>query len=443
MSRTAYMGAWMKRVRVSIENFGKQIPVGTIYGDGEQDYRFRYDRGYLQREDAAAISLRLPLQEKPFDPAATQIFFDGLLPEGFTRRAVAESMHESDSDYLTILAGLGRECIGAIRIQGEEEDDSVVPSYERLTLDQVRALAREGASLSAEIVTKAHISLTGATGKAGVYLDEKSGDWYLPVGTAPSTHIVKQSHVRLRSIVANEQLTQLTASGLGIDVPDSRIINLGQGGDEDVLLATRRYDRDFAGSSVRVDGLPVPCRLHQEDFAQALGISARNKYEKEDQGENGYLPRMFSLIRERFRDPLRDQLKLWDRAVFCYLTGNTDSHLKNFSALYSRDLGAVSLAPAYDLVSTAIYENSTREMSFCIGGQLTLDEIDRSSFYREARYCRINPAMAMRRFDAMADSFERVLREASCQLSNEGMPHMDRIAERILEKGGYGRIAQG
>ncbi len=435
------MGAWMKQVKVSIEKSGKQIPVGLISGNSDKDYRFRYDTEYLQREDAAAISLQLPLQEESFEPDATEIFFDGLLPEGFTRRAVAEKMHESDSDYLTLLAGLGRECIGAIRIRREEEDD-IVPSYERLTLDQVKELAREGASLTAEIVTKAHISLTGATGKAGLYLDEKSGDWYLPKGTAPSTHIVKQSHVRLRSIVPNEQLTQLTASGLDIDVPDSRIINLGEGRDEDVLLATRRYDRDFESSSMSIDGLRIPCRLHQEDFSQALGVSARRKYEKKDQGKQGYLPRMFDLIRKMFKDPLRDQLKLWDRVVFCYLTGNTDSHLKNFSALYSRDLHSVSLAPAYDMVSTAIYENSTREMSFYIGDQLTLDDIDRSSFRREAEYCRVNPAMAMKRFDIMADSFEQTLREAAYHLSCDGMPNMDRIMQQILERGGYSRIAQ-
>lgn len=432
----------MKQVKVSIEICGEQIPVGIISGQNDRDYRFRYYDSYLHREGAVAISLQFPLREEPFGPGATEIFFDGLLPEGFTRRAVAEQIHEMDSDYLTILAALGRECIGAIQIHSPDEDESsIVPAYERLTSDEVKKLAREGASLSAEIVTKAHISLTGATGKAGLYLDHKSGDWYLPKGTAPSTHIVKQSHVRLQSIVPNEQLTQLTAAGLGIDVPRSRIINLGEGRDDDVLLATRRYDRDMSNSSMSIDGLAVPFRLHQEDFSQALGIPAQQKYEKTSQREQGYLPRMFHLIRERFKNPLQDQLQLWDRIVFCYLTGNTDSHLKNFSAIYSRDLNSVSLAPAYDMVSTVIYDKSTREMSVYIGDKLNLDEIDRSCFRLAAEYCRINPAMAMKRFDAMADSFENVLREASRRLSSEGMPGMDQITERILMRGGYHNIA--
>ena len=50
--------------------------------------------------------------------------------------------------------------------------------------------------------------------------------------------------------------------------------------------------------------------------------------------------------------------------VFNWLLGNTDAHVKNFSLLYSPGLRRVRLAPAYDLVSTAAYRQSTREMAF-------------------------------------------------------------------------------
>ena len=40
----------------------------------------------------------------------------------------------------------------------------------------------------------------------------------------------------------------------------------------------------------------------------------------------------------------------------------------NLSLLYSQDLKGVRLAPAYDVVSTAIYESSTKEMALSIGG---------------------------------------------------------------------------
>ena len=62
-------------------------------------------------------------------------------------------------------------------------------------------LAKEGTETSAKYVTQTHISLAGASGKTGLYFDKNSNEWFLPIGAAPSTHIVKQSHIRLSGIV--------------------------------------------------------------------------------------------------------------------------------------------------------------------------------------------------------------------------------------------------
>ena len=56
---------------------------------------------------------------------------------------------------------------------------------------------------------------------------------------------MKQSHVRLEKIVVNEQLCLLTASNLGIKVPNSFIINSQKMQGENILFATERYDRKF------------------------------------------------------------------------------------------------------------------------------------------------------------------------------------------------------
>ena len=101
----------------------------------------------------------------------------------------------------------------------------------------MKALAAEGAQKSAEIVTKSHLSLTGASGKVGLYFDKEGAQWYLPTGTAPSTHIVKQSHVRLDGIVTNERLCMMTAAKCGIEVPESFIIDPGSGADSEEVKA--------------------------------------------------------------------------------------------------------------------------------------------------------------------------------------------------------------
>ena len=421
----------MEKLIVSLERDGTLQPVGSIRGESPSDACFAYTEAYRNSPDAAPISLSLPLQEDAFTPTQTKNFFEGLLPEGFTRRTVAQWMHVAEEDYLSILHGLGRECLGALCITAEGEESEA--SYEPITPQQVRQLAAEGATKSAELVTKAHLSLTGASGKAGLYYDAEHGAWYLPRGSAPSTHIVKQSHVRLDAIVTNEQLALQTAARCGIETAKSFIINTGAGEDREVLLATERYDRRFVPQGRRIGALPCPQRLHQEDFAQALGIPAVEKYEREGQH---HLRDMFALLRRASADPIADQLKLWDLLVFDWLIGNTDAHVKNFSLLYSPNQKSVRLAPAYDIVSTSVYEQSTREMAFRIGGVGTLEEIDREAFRLAAREVGLGDRMALRRFDALCESFEGALRASAEELMSQGFSKAPELAERILATGG-------
>ena len=425
----------MKTLNVSIERGGNMIPVGTISGNGVSDACFRYSDNYLRDPAAAALSISLPLQETFCSPTQTANYFEGLLPEGFTRRKVAQWMHVDEGDYLSILHGLGRECLGAICIT--EEGETQEASYEPITEAQVQALAAEGATKSAELVTKSHLSLTGASGKVGLYFSAGENAWYLPRGTAPSTHIVKQSHVRLDSIVTNEQLSLMTAARCGISIPDSFIINTGGGAEHEVLFATQRFDRVYPAEPHMVGNLPRPLRLHQEDFAQALGIAANLKYEN---APHSYMKRMFDLLRVHSSDPITDQLRLWDIIVFDYLIGNTDAHIKNFSLLYSADLQSLRLAPAYDIVSTTVYEQSTRDMAFHIGGEISIDAISADSFRRAAGEVGLGERLAMRRFDTMCQQFRIALRQSAEELTTAGYPKAEEIQQRILQSGGISRL---
>ena len=428
----------MRTLRVFIELKGRQTYVGEIRGNTPEDAQFSYAGEYRDRPEAVPVSLSLPFSEDIFSADRTRNFFEGLLPEGFTRRCVAEWMHVDVNDYLSILSGLGCECLGALKIL-EEGKAAALPDYRKLSFEDVRNLAREGAVESAQLVTQSHLSLTGASGKAGLYYDENAGQWYLPVGDAPSTHIVKQSHVRLEGIVTNEQLCLLAARYLGIDVPESFVVDTGGARDGDVLFATRRYDRIFSENPGMLKGLPVPLRLHQEDFAQALGIPSSGKYE---QHHSGYLKKMLALLRTASANPIEDQRKLWDISVFNYLVGNTDNHVKNLSLLYSPDLKGIRLAPAYDLVSTAVYGNSTREMALAIGGNYLLDTIDRGSFEQEAGEDGLGVRMAMQRFDRLAADFENALQKASDFLAAQGFAQAPDFRERILKNGGI-RVLKG
>ncbi len=419
----------MRKLSVYIEINGKSILVGAIQGNSSNDARFSYSEDYINNPNYRPISISLPYQTDPFDETRTRNFFEGLLPEGFTRRCVAENLHADENDYLTILSALGKECIGALKIF-DENYVSVEPDYINLTDDEVVALAREGAKKSASFVAKSHLSLTGASGKVGLYFNESDGQWYLPVGDAPSTHIVKQSHVRFERIVINEQLCLLTASKMGIEVPESFIINRGIGRDDDLLFATRRYDRAINDNCPILHGMIKPYRMHQEDFAQALGIASDHKYEKNN---DNYLKKLFEIIKNYSSNPIEDQIKLWDICIFNYLIGNTDNHIKNLSLLYGEDMKSIRLAPAYDIISTIIYNSSTEDMSLSIGGNYNINKITRASFESEAGNVGLGVKMAMKRLDKLVNEFEMAIKASHLELKDQGFNCVDEICDKILK----------
>ena len=423
-------------LKVQIEIDGQFVQAGHITGSSFQDAVFAYDESYCSSPTARAISLSLPLSKKDFDADATKTFFDGLLPEGFTRQCVADSIHASSDDYISILRELGSECLGAIQII-DEEKSSVKTGYTPLTIEEIKELAKEGAGKSAEIVVKSHLSLTGASGKVGLYYDEFSGKWYKPQGSAPSTHIVKQSHVRYKNIVLNEQLCLLAAQKLGIEIPESFILQVQDGkvNDEDVLFATRRFDRNFDNDSRIFDGIKTPYRLHQEDFAQALGIKSSDKYEKAGMvGTPGYLKRMFDLLQKHSSNPIEDTLKLWRRAVYNCIIGNTDNHIKNSSLIYSKDLSSIRLAPFYDVICTKLYESSTDEMSVSINGKQNINQITREDLAQEAKNCGLGSKIAMKIYDELHDGIKKALLDSAEELSKTGFSEAQSMAEKILGK---------
>lgn len=417
----------MRHYNVYLEIDGNQKKVGEIEGNSSENAHFIYSKEYIYENDSRAVSISLPIQDEPFSPERTKVFFDGLLPEGFMRKSIAANMHLDENDYLSILHILGKECLGAIRI---DEGDAVQESgYEAIASAQVEELAAEGTTKSTEIVIKTHLSLTGASGKVGLYYDEKENRWYLPCGLAPSTHIVKQSHIRLDGIVTNEQLSMITACKCGIDIPESFIINTGKDIDSEVLFATKRYDRVIDETSQMIGKLKRPYRIHQEDFAQAMGIESSEKYERE--GQN-YAEKMFEIVRNYTRRPMEDQLRLWDRIVFNYVLGNTDAHIKNHSLLYDPHMEGISLAPAYDMISTVIYESATKDMSFNIGGIRNLDSINEESFKMLAARVGIGERIAMSNYHKILNRFENAVKESARELQETGFGNAGSIAERIL-----------
>ena len=68
----------MKRARIFLNN-----ALAGILTEDDLGYEFRYDADYLNSDDAVAVSLTLPLTDKPYRDKVLFPFFDGLIPEGW------------------------------------------------------------------------------------------------------------------------------------------------------------------------------------------------------------------------------------------------------------------------------------------------------------------------------------------------------------------------
>ena len=92
------------------------------------------------------------------------------------------------------------------------------------------------------------------------------------------------------------------------------------------ILLTERYDRVLSPAGGTIAGHPAYTRLHQEDFSQALGILATDKYE--EGGRHHYLAAMADLLRRFSSNAIEDIRRLFEMQVFNYLIGNCDAHSK-------------------------------------------------------------------------------------------------------------------
>jgi serine/threonine-protein kinase HipA len=102
-----------------------------------------------------------------------------------------------------------------------------------------------------------------------------------------------------------------------------------------MAYAIRRFDRTETGK-----------RVHIEDFAQVRGFYPEDKYK-------GNFETLGALVYRRHDS--NSLVEFAKRLAFNIVIGNGDAHLKNWSLIYTDPRRPV-LAPAYDLVATAIYK---------------------------------------------------------------------------------------
>ncbi len=98
---------------------------GILAGRLTQDsagYSFSYDRSYLTRREAQAISVSLPISAERYQGKEFFPFFRGLIPEGWLFDLNARALKIDPKDEFGMLLHTGRDCIGAVTVVNLEDD---------------------------------------------------------------------------------------------------------------------------------------------------------------------------------------------------------------------------------------------------------------------------------------------------------------------------------
>jgi len=120
--------------------------------------------------------------------------------------------------------------------------------------------------------------------------------------------------------------------------------------DGPLAFITKRIDRDSNGGKIAM-----------EDMCQLTGKLTEQKYK-------GSYEQIAKKIVEFSAYPVLDIIAYFEVLLFCYLTGNSDAHLKNFSLYKKREHHL--LTPAYDLVSTKlVIPLDTEELALTLNGK--------------------------------------------------------------------------
>lgn len=101
----------MKQAKVYIND----LYAGVLTED-DRGYEFRYDSDYLKSDGASAVSLTMPLTDRPYRDKVLFPFFDGLIPEGWLLDIAEQSWKISARDRFSLLLACCKDCIGNVSV---------------------------------------------------------------------------------------------------------------------------------------------------------------------------------------------------------------------------------------------------------------------------------------------------------------------------------------
>jgi serine/threonine-protein kinase HipA len=155
-------------------------------------------------------------------------------------------------------------------------------------------------------------------------------------------YILKPQSKRFKFLPENEDLVMHLAQLAGIETAAHSLLRIESG---QLVYLTKRFDTN---KKKMVD---------VEDFCQLSGVLTSDKYKSS-------MEKAGNLIHKYVSPTARtvDLVKFFELALFCFMVGNSDMHLKNFSIIKNEE-HQYRLSPAYDLLSSNLAMPADKEQT--------------------------------------------------------------------------------
>ncbi len=212
----------------------------------------------------------------------------------------------------------------------------------------------------AENIVKRSVTIPGVQEKLSLHLeDDATSAGRLTLVGLWGDYILKPPVSKYPEMPEIEDITMRLATVCGISTVSHCLIRLQSG---ELSYITKRIDR-HGNNKIS----------HMEDMCQLTERLTEHKYRSS-------MENIAKAIGKYSSHPMFDIITFFNMALFSFLTGNADMHLKNFS-LYYKDRTLIQLAPAYDLVATRLLvsaKDDPEEMALTLNGKKA--KLKRSDF---------------------------------------------------------------
>ena len=383
--------------------------IGHLYN--REALTFAYSDDCLNGLLRSPFSGVIPLMPGNIATPAVFAYFENLLPEGDQRRTLEEKHHVTS--VFGLLSKAGWDTAGAIVLQPTGSGPNV-PAYVKKSWTYIaQIIAGHGVPQES---SKASIS--GAQYKLLLSLNG-DGNPMLPVGSTPSTHILKPDIQRVGQKIwasaVNETIIMRAAGKCGLPVAHVDYV----GAVKSCLV--KRYDRVVENGEV--------VRLNQSDLCQLLKTPSGVKYEV-DGGPD--FAQCYSHVKSTSANPIIDCENLLKWLLFNLYVGNNDSHAKNLSMLQTSE--GERLAPFYDLMCTAVYPGFSANFAFKIGGTFKPGEIGPGELMVLADSLNVSERYMLKIAKDMSDRNSPAIEE-SIQDLQDSLGHSEKTMAERLSRG--------